>query len=100
MYTITLSNGEKITNLEKNGTNFVSKTKIDEKIFYGNLSKMIVNDGEKDTEYKNVELIQQVQYGEDWYLAFRELTLQELKEIELNAKIEYLAMMANIDMEV
>ena len=61
---------------------------------------MTVSDGETETVYHNVELIQQVQYGKDWYLAFRERTAAELKSIELDSKIEYIAMMANVDMEV
>ncbi len=100
MYTITLANGERISNLEKNGDNFVSKTHIDNGIFTGNLSSMTVSDGKTEMIYHNVELIQQVQYGKEWYLAFRELTAQELKSIELDSKIEYIAMMTNVEMGV
>lgn len=100
MYTIVLSDGRKITNLGKNGDNFVSKKHIDERIFNGNLSNMTVYDDETYTVYNNVEFIQQVQYGNEWYLAFREYTDEELRSIEINSKIEYIAMMANIDMEV
>lgn|GEM_PF-3536781 len=38
MYTITLSDGRKLENLTVNGTNFVSKTKVDEEIFQNNLA--------------------------------------------------------------
>lgn len=44
-YTITLADGRKLTGLDKNGDNFVSKTKVDEKIFKDNLSTMKVSDG-------------------------------------------------------
>lgn len=33
MYTITLANGAKLTGLDMNGTNYVSKEKVDETIF-------------------------------------------------------------------
>lgn len=35
-----------------------------------------------------------------WYLAFRELTAQELRDMDFAAKIDYIAMMADVDMEV
>lgn len=37
MYTITLANGKKLTGLDMNGTNYVSKEKVDETIFKDNL---------------------------------------------------------------
>lgn len=99
-YTITLADGQKITGLSKNGDNFVSKTQVDESIFDGNLSTMTVSDGETEQVLNNVELIQQVEYKDGWYLAFRELTAQELRDMEIDAKIDYIAMMAYVDMEV
>lgn len=86
-YTITLANGQKITNLTKNGTNFVSKTQVDESIFVDNLSTMKISNGESEEIYYHVELIQQVEYSDGWYLAFRELTTQELRNMEIDTKI-------------
>jgi hypothetical protein len=43
-----------------------------------------------------------VQYewdGGKWYLAFSEVSEQEIKNAEFQANIEYLAMMADIDMD-
>ena len=51
MYTITLANGTKLTGLDMNGTNYVSKEKVDETIFKDNLSTMKVSDGETETTY-------------------------------------------------
>lgn len=99
-YTITLADGRKLTDLRKNGDNFVSETKVDETMFDGNLSIITVSNGEYEITNRNVELIQQVHYPDGWYLAFRELSDIEIKEMELNAKIEYIAMMAGVDMEV
>jgi len=99
-YTIRLADGTELKGLSKNGDNFVSSTKIDESIFEGNLSEMVVSDGETEVTYNNVELIQQVEYADGWYLAFRELSAQELRDMEVDAKIDYIAMMADVDMEV
>lgn len=77
-YTITLTDGQKLTGLSKNGDNFVSQTKVDESIFENNLSTMTVSDGETETMFHDVELIQQMEWNDGtWYLAFREITQQE-----------------------
>ena len=98
-YTLTLADGREIKNLTKNGDNYVSKNEIDESIFEDNLDTMTVSDGETTTEYHNVVLVQQVQYADGWYLNFRELSKQELRDMTLDSKIEYLAMAADIDFE-
>lgn len=56
MYTITLANGKKLTGLDMNGTNYVSKEKVDETIFKDNLSTMKVSDGETETTYTDKTL--------------------------------------------
>ena len=78
MYTITLANGKKLTGLDMNGTNYVSKEKVDETIFKDNLSTMKVSDGETETTYTDMVFIQQMEWADGtFYLAFREKTQQE-----------------------
>lgn len=77
-YTITLADGQQLTDLGLNGNNFISKTKIDESIFKDNLDTMTVSDGENETVYHDVEFIQQMPWPDGtYYLAFRELSEQE-----------------------
>lgn len=77
-YTITLADGQKLTGLDKNGDNFVSKTKVDESIFENNLSTMTVSDGETEQTYTDIVFIQQMKWSDGtYYLAFREQTQQE-----------------------
>ena len=79
MYTIKLADGIKLENLDKNGTNYVSKTKIDESIFKNNLSVVTVSDGETETTYHNIEFIQQMPWSDGtYYLAFREIPKEEV----------------------
>ena len=79
MYTITLANGTKLKNLNMNGSNYVSKTKVDESIFTSaNLATMTVSDGEIETTYTDVVFIQQMEWADGtFYLAFREKTREE-----------------------
>lgn len=79
MYTITLSDGRKIENLTVNGTNFVSKTKVDEKIFQNNLAAVVISDGKTEKTYENLVFIQQMEWADGtYYLAFREKTRTEM----------------------
>lgn len=86
MYTITLANGTKLTGLDMNGTNYVSKEKVDETIFKDNLSTMKVSDGETETTYTDMVFIQQMEWADGtFYLAFREKTKEEKLVAALNA---------------
>lgn len=85
-YTITLADGRKLTDLGLNGTNFISKTKIDESIFEDNLSKMTISDGETETTYRDMKFIQQMEWADGtFYLAFCEKSVQEKLEEELTS---------------
>lgn len=84
MYTITLSDGRKLENLAVNGTNFVSKTKVDEKIFRNNLAAVVISDGKTERAYENLVFIQQMEWADGtYYLSFREKTRMELLAEEI-----------------
>ena len=86
MYTITLANGTKLTGLDMNGTNYVSKEKVDETSVKDNLSTMKVSDGETETTYTDMVFIQQMEWADGtFYLAFREKTKEEKLVAALNA---------------
>ena len=84
MYTITLSDGRKLENLTVNGTNFVSKTKVDEKFFQNNLAAVKISDGKTERTYENLVFVQQMEWEDGtYYLAFREKTRMELLTEEI-----------------
>ncbi len=84
MYTITLSDGRKLENLAVNGTNFVSKTKVDEKIFRNNLAAVVISDGKTERAYENLVFIQQMEWADGtYYLSFREKTKMEMLAEEI-----------------
>lgn len=89
MYTIILADGTKLENLDMNGSNYVSKEKVDESIFTdASLATMTVSDGETETVYTDVVFIQQMEWSDGtFYLAFREKTDREkmLATITANA---------------
>lgn len=89
--------------LTLNGTNYVSKTEVDvsglPKVF-----KLTAKDSDGNTteEIEHARLLQQVQYAWDdnkWYLAFAPVPEQEIMNAEFKANIDYLAMVADVDID-
>ncbi len=79
---IVLANGTKLENLVINGTEFVSKTKVDESIFTEEALKEVkVYEGEESIQtYTEAVFIHQQKWEDGYYLAFRELTESEKKD--------------------
>lgn len=106
-YTISLSDSNNqwnYPNLTKNGTNYVSEVKIDTgewpKVF--RLQVKDENDNVIETK-ENARLVQQVQYPWDnnrYYLAFGDVSLLKVENMELRAQIDYIAMMTGVNTEV
>ena len=64
MYTVELANGTKLEHLELNGNNYVSDSIVEDAVFEGNLSKVVITDEdtqEKQT-LKDAVLVQNVSY--------------------------------------
>lgn len=78
-YTITLADGRQLTGLSINGTNFVSPAPVDESIFKDNLDIVTISNGETVQVYHNLDFIQQQQWPDGYYLAFRQKTQQEIE---------------------
>ena len=83
--TLKLLNGETIENLEVNGNCLISEVDIpDEKLTDVLLSKITVN----DVIYENITLVSKwIDDGKYW-LALRQKTDMEIKEAEINSKLD------------
>ena len=97
-YKITLADGTELENLSLNGNNFITDEDISEEKFLDNLSPVIINDGEEDETHENMKLVQISKVGGRNAFILRDLTEDELKELRLRADIEYIAMMAEIEL--
>ena len=91
MYTITLSDGTILDNLELNGNNYISETLIDDAVFEDNLATVEIHDGESAQVYENMKLIaNRVFGGKSWFILAektkqeieRERMIQDIKEIK------------------
>ena len=77
MYTIELADGTKLENLQLNGNNFISQTLVDDAVFEGNLSKVTITGPDGTAEYEDMKLIQNKQYGDEWWFVLAEKTNAE-----------------------
>lgn len=80
MYTITLSDGTKLKNLELNGNNYISNTILEDSVFEGKLDTVVISDGEKSETFTDMKLMSnRVDGGKSWFV-LGEKTAQEKKE--------------------
>lgn len=96
--TVILADGTEISGLKMNGNNFVSKVKIDENIFNGNLSTVTIVEGEEETICHNMSLIHCTKYDSEYWFALRELTETELIAIKNRSDIDYIALMCDVEL--
>ena len=97
---IILSDGTVINNLAINGDNFISFDEITEDIFEMNLSPVtIVIDEEEDT-HDFMKLIQITHPNpSEWWFVIQDMTDEELYKLDIESKLDYLAMMSDIDLD-
>lgn len=98
-YTITLGDGSKLEGLERNGNTFETAQNITEETFDGKLGHIVVEDGETEEEFENVILVRLWKVEETTYFVLRELTQDEVNQIQNRADIEYIAMMCNVELD-
>ena len=86
-----------------NGNNYVSEKEVDTSR-WPSAFKLTAKDDEGNTteHYDHACLLQQAQYDWDdnkFYLAFGTVSEQDIKNAEFEAQLEYIAMMADIDID-
>lgn len=98
IYKITLSDGTIIDNLKINGNNFISFVEINKTIFDGNCLTVTINDGEKDDIHTNMELVHVTKMGGEYWFSLRDVPESKLAFIKLQSDVEYITMMAGIEL--
>ena len=88
MYTITLSNGTKLENLELNGNNYISEQIIEDSVFEGGLDTVEISDGETTETFTDMRLMStRVDNGKSWFV-LGEKTAQQKKDEALSLELE------------
>ncbi len=99
-YSITLADGTVLDNLSMNGNNFIFVGVLTEDTFSGNLSPVVISDGENTETHENMDLVAcNTTYdpGKTWFV-LRDYSDDELAQIQMRSDIEYLAMMTGIEL--
>lgn len=99
IYKVTLADGTVIDGLKMNGNNFISLSPIKAAVFDGNCSPIIISNDETDETHENMELVQITPNddGEYWFV-LRDISEKELAQIKMQSDIEYIAMMAGVEL--
>lgn len=88
MYTITLSNGTKLENLELNGNNYISEQIIEDSVFEGGLDTVEISDGKTTETFTDMRLMSnRVDNGKSWFV-LGEKTAQQKKDEALSLELE------------
>ena len=98
IYKITLTDGTELNGLRLNGDNFISDTPIAPELIDCNCSPVIIFDGESSEVHENMELVQITRMGSEYWFVLRDIPEDELEKIKMQADIEYIAMMSNIEL--
>ncbi len=87
MYSLKINDFE-INNLTVNGNNFVSENKIDTNSFENDVFNLILIKGKTKTTYQNIKFVQQQEQTDgSFFLSFREVSAEELKQKTLEQEI-------------
>ena len=97
IYEITLADGTEIKDLRINGNNFISAAPIDVAVFEGNCSTVVISVDNEIETHEHMELVQVMPVGEEYWFVLRDLTDDELEKIKMQSDIEYVAMMAGVE---
>lgn len=87
MYTIILSNGITLNNLELNGNNYISAEIIEDSVFEDGLDTVIIAEGDNKETYTDMVLVSnRVFDGKSWFILSEKT--QKQKEYERIASLE------------
>ena len=100
MYKIILSDNTTLTDLNKNGDNFIANFYITEDVFKNKLSPVTIIDEDEDTEetHEHMKLLQLKPYGNSYWFVLADITPEELNQMKIRADIDYLAMMTDVEL--
>ena len=62
------------------------------------LQPVVISDGEVEETHNNMELVQITPMGEEYWFVLRDISKAEMEKIKMQSDIEYIAMMAGVEL--
>lgn len=98
-YNIKLADGTELKNVELNGNNFITaESGFGSVLTPANLTSVEISDGNISESHENMILTNLWEASDGWHFIIREMTENEKLRLELEAKLEYLAMMTDVEL--
>lgn len=98
LYNIVLEDGTKIENLRMNGNNFISEEELTEDIFDGNLSNVIISDGETEETHEHMMLASLREIDMEYWFALIDIPKSQITMDKIRSDIDYLSMVSGIEL--
>lgn len=101
MIKITLNDNTELLDLKLNGNNYISTNLIDSSVFENNLSVVKISEGDNETVYYDMKLVQNiVNEGKSWFILAEKNEEDKLKEKleQSRADVDYLSIMTGVEL--
>lgn len=105
MWKITFSDGTILDNLKLSGNNFISKSPLEESFFHGKLNNVLIEAQDDELDmfalsglHKHMRLDALRKYPDGWYFVLNDISAEELRLMMIEGNIEYIAMMAEVNL--
>lgn len=98
IYKIILADGTVLSNLKLNGNNYISNAELTPANFIGNCSPVVISDGSSNEIHENMALVQVTKVHAEHWFVLRDISSEELAKIKMQSDIEYVAMMAGVEL--
>lgn len=95
---IVLADGTTLNDIVLNGSNYISKNKIEANVFHGNCSPVVIHDGDSVETHDYMTLVQLEIRDDEYWFVLRDLSIDELEKLKIQSDIAYIAMMQGIEL--
>lgn len=99
-YVMTLASGTVISGLRLNGNNYISREQLSPETFSEDaMLEVRISDGQREEVIQNAKLENLTMWGDETWIIIRQKTAEELAAEKLAATIDYIAVMAGVDLD-
>lgn len=98
LYNIVLEDGTKIENLRMNGNHFISEEELTEELFDGNLSNVVISDGDNEVVHDHMMLASLKEIDMEYWFVLIDIPKSQIAIDKIRSDIDYLSMVSGIEL--